>query len=47
LIELAEGFKLVFLFPCLMTVDNEQYYLSTAKIREVDAEPLPYLGLSD
>ena len=40
--ELIQGVKLVFLFPCLMAVDNSDYYMETAKIRERDQgiEPL-------
>ena len=34
--ELMQGVKLVFLFPCLMAVDNSQYYMETAKIKEND-----------
>ena len=34
LIELAHGVKLIFLFPCLMMVDNSDYYLSTAQVRD-------------
>lgn len=40
-IELAQGVKLVLLFPCLMTVDNEQVYLSSVKI--IEPEPMPRL----
>ena len=36
--ELAQGVKLILLFPCLMTVDNEQIYLASLKMR--DNEPV-------